>query len=499
MIFARASGMRRVILAATLLAAIGCATNPVTGKREFNIVSEAQEIAIGQEQHPQVIEEFGIYDEKPELNQMVNRIGQRIAAVSDRPNLQWHFTLLDSPVVNAMALPGGYVYVTRGIVERMNSEDELAGVIAHEISHVAARHAARSMSQQQLAQIGLVLGSMVAGPAATEAFGGLVQLGAGLLFTRYSRQQETQADLLGTAYMTEAGYNPRGAENMLLALQRLDKGQSSGIERYFIDHPDPRKRVGDVRKEIATLESKNPSIGTTRIDRSPFVRQLDRVITAASTMQTTIRNNTVFNRRYGIIITAPSGWKATTEPGALFVLAPQKATGEGFIAQEIALRQMQQYPSLQVAIRSQLQSMGLQYVRSGTVSSATGQTFPVDLWRGATQNGTVAVESTQFAEGENAVVFLSLTPEQRGSSARDLASIVQRMRFDRAEARAAEPPRIRVATSRAGETWDELAERATGRREDASAIAKLNGFDYPSSVPPGIAIKLPQDVAPDER
>src|SRR5439155_227196 len=104
-------------------------------------------------------------------------------------------------------------------------------------------------------------------------------------------------------------------------------GQSSGIERYFIDHPDPRKRVGDVRKEIAALESKNPSIGTTRIDRSPFVRQLDGVITAASTMQTTIRNNTVFNRRYGIIITAPSGWQATSEPGALFVLAPQTTTG----------------------------------------------------------------------------------------------------------------------------------------------------------------------------
>src|SRR6185503_19036917 len=134
--------------------------------------------------HEEILNEFEVYEEKPELNAMVDRIGKRIAETSPRPQLPWTFTLLDTPIVNAMALPGGYVYVTRGILERMNSEDELAGVIAHEVSHVAARHSARSISQQQLAQIGLVIGSIVAGPAASQAYGGLVQLGAGLLFTR---------------------------------------------------------------------------------------------------------------------------------------------------------------------------------------------------------------------------------------------------------------------------------------------------------------------------
>jgi predicted Zn-dependent protease len=143
-----------------LLLALGlcaCATNPVSGRRELNLVSEAQEAQLGAQAHRQILEDIGIYDENPALNQMVTEIGRSVALVSDRPDLPWRFTLLDTPMVNAMALPGGYVYVTRGILERMNSRDELAGVIAHEISHVAARHGAQRMSQAQLAQLGETL------------------------------------------------------------------------------------------------------------------------------------------------------------------------------------------------------------------------------------------------------------------------------------------------------------------------------------------------------
>src|SRR5687767_12708857 len=121
-----------------LLLAIGCATNPVTGKREFNIVSEQQEIAMGRQSHDEIIRQFGVYREKPELTRLVEDIGRRIASTSERPNLPWTFTLLDTPMVNAMALPGGYIYITRGMIERVNSEDELAGVLGHEIAHVTA-------------------------------------------------------------------------------------------------------------------------------------------------------------------------------------------------------------------------------------------------------------------------------------------------------------------------------------------------------------------------
>src|SRR5688572_22993960 len=121
-----------IVLSLALLAA--CSTNPATGKREFNIVSESQEVAIGQQSHQEIIEQFGVYDEKPELNRLVERIGRDLAANSQRPNLPWHFTVLDTPMVNAMAVPGGYIYITRGMLERINSDDELAGVLGHEIA-----------------------------------------------------------------------------------------------------------------------------------------------------------------------------------------------------------------------------------------------------------------------------------------------------------------------------------------------------------------------------
>src|SRR5215212_3095239 len=196
--------MRKATLLIALVFVAACSTNPATGKRQFNIVSESQELAIGQQSHAEIIQQFGVYDEKPELNRLVDRIGHELASKSERPNLPWTFTVLDTPIVNAMALPGGYIYVTRGMLERINSDDELAGVIGHEIAHVTARHSAQQISKQQLAQFGLVLGAVVAGPEVLQQYGQLAQLGLGLLFQRYSRQHESEADLLGTGYMAEA-------------------------------------------------------------------------------------------------------------------------------------------------------------------------------------------------------------------------------------------------------------------------------------------------------
>src|SRR5688572_19971033 len=264
--------MRKITLALTLVLLAACSTNPATGQRQFNIVSESQEISIGQQSHQQILDQFGVYDEKPELNRLVERIGRDLAAASERPNLPWTSTVLDTPMINAMALPGGYIYVTRGMIERVNSEDELAGVLGHEIAHVTARHAAQRISRAQLAQFGMILGSVLAGPEATQAYGQLAELGVGLLFQRYPRSQETQSDLVGTEYVARANYNPIGAERMLLALQRMDKTKESALERYFQSHPDPAKRVGDVRKKIAQLQTTAPTtMASAAPDRDRYV------------------------------------------------------------------------------------------------------------------------------------------------------------------------------------------------------------------------------------
>jgi predicted Zn-dependent protease len=250
-----------------------------------------------------------------------------------------------------------------------------------------------------------------------------------------------------------------------------------------------------VQKEIATLQSKNAQIGTTPLVRAPFVKSLDGVITGASTEITTVRNNTIYNRPYGIIATAPPGWLATTQPGAVFAFTTPGKSMEGLTVQEVPVKalQGQGYSNAQGAIRTQLQNMGLRYVTSGAANTASGQRFDIDIWTGQTNSGTVAVESTQLVEGENVLVFLQIGPANNNRRA-DLVSMLRGMQFDRARARSVEPPRMRVGTSRAGDTWEEIARRSTGHVEDAKTIAAMNGFDYPSAVPAGITLKLPEEV-----
>lgn len=483
-----------LVLAVVLLAA--CSTNPATGKRMFNIVSESQEIAIGQQSHQEVIKQFGVYNEKPELNRLVDRLGHQLAAASERPNLPWTFTLLDSPIVNAMALPGGYIYVTRGMIERVNSEDELAGVIGHEIAHVTARHSAQQISRSQLAQLGMVLGAVVAGPEVLQQYGQLAELGLGLLFQRYSRQHETQADLLGTTYMARANYNPIGAEQMLMALQRLDKNPSGGLDRYFMSHPDPAKRVHDVHAKVAELTGMASAGNFDTPDRNAYVRLLDGVITGDSTQHIVVKDGVIYDRGHGLVINAPSGWVASTEPGVLFSMRPQGRNTNNssyFVAQEVEANQLQGRDA-QNAVRIRFEQMGLKYLGSREARMQSGERFAVDVWQGQTQGGAVGVETTQFPHGDHVAVFMFVSPTiSRNSSA--LGTVLANMSVNTARTRTVEAPRIHIGTVRSGESWSDLARRATGNARDAETIANINGFDLNSTPPAGMTVKLPEEVA----
>src|SRR5205809_5248844 len=193
-------------LAALAVFAAGCAVNPATGSRQLMLVSESQEIALGRDYDQQVAASVGIYPDS-ELQRYIQQFGARLAATSERPNLPWSFRVVDDPVVNAFTLPGGFIYVTRGILAHLNSEAELAGVVGHEIGHVTARHSASQMSKQQLAQIGLVVGTIASPEFARYA--GVASAGLGVLFLKFSRDDESQADHLGLRYMRRAAYDPR--------------------------------------------------------------------------------------------------------------------------------------------------------------------------------------------------------------------------------------------------------------------------------------------------
>ncbi|HEX8172422.1 MAG TPA: M48 family metalloprotease [Thermoanaerobaculia bacterium] len=488
--------MRKLALAFTLtILTVACSTNPATGKKEFNIVSEGQEIAIGRESHEQILQQFHVYQEKPELNRLVEQVGMRIASSSQRPNLPWHFTVLDTPMVNAMALPGGYVYITRGMLERINSEDELAGVLGHEIAHVTARHSAQQISRAQLAQFGMLLGAVVAGPQAAQQYGQLAQLGVQLLFQRYSRGQESQADILGTGYIAGAHYNPVAMERMLMTLVRLDKHPASGVDRYFMSHPDPSKRVHDVHAKVAELTGMTSAGTFAPPDRDAYVRLLDGVVTANSTEHLVIRGNEIYDRDHNIVLRAPRGWVPSAEPGVLFAMAPRgEQSSTYFVAQEMDARELQGR-NVQDAVRLRLQQMGLGYLGAREAMTGTGERFAVDVWQGQTQNGVVGVETTQFVHGDHVAVMMFVSPSLSRTNS-PMAELLRQMVISPSRARSAEPPRMHIGTVRNGESWADIARRATGNSGDAEAVANLNGYDLDTAPPSGLTVKLPEAVAP---
>src|SRR3989454_11351243 len=201
------------------LALCSCVRNPATGKMQLNLLSESQEIELGKQAKQEAEQTYGLYKEKPELSQYIEGLGKRLSQESGRPNLPWSYEIVDDASVNAFALPGGPIFITRGILGYLNTEAQLAAVLGHETGHVAARHSANQMSKQQVAQIGLGIGSVLSPTVASAAQA--ASAGLQLLFLKYSREDETQADELGFRFMTKVGYDP---SQMIPLFQMLDGG-----------------------------------------------------------------------------------------------------------------------------------------------------------------------------------------------------------------------------------------------------------------------------------
>ncbi len=265
-----------------LLPATGCVTNPATGKRVFNTLSEEREIEIGEQAQPQFINDNGGEVPDPQILSYVRELGNNLAAVSERPDLPWEFHVLDSAQINAFALPGGKVFMSRGLMERMTNEAQLAGVLGHEIGHVTSLHVGRRMSQAQAVQIG---GAVLLGAGAATDEDWLKVLGAGtavggsVYLLSFSRGNETEADMLGVRYMTRLGYNPNGQVQVMEILKEASGGRgASGIERMLSTHPLPQDRIDDLKAIIADQYPSADQPGAYAFNPQRFqTRVLDRL------------------------------------------------------------------------------------------------------------------------------------------------------------------------------------------------------------------------------
>ncbi len=317
------------LFAALLLTSCGSmVVNPVTGQSERSVMSEEAEIAEGQKAHQQVLQEYGVY-QNDAVQAYVNTLGQKLAAHSHRTNLQWHFTVLDSPEINAFALPGGYVYVTRGIMAYMDSEADLAGVIGHEIGHVSARHGAQRATREQSAGFGVfaasVLGAVLESqglPGAGRLAGDLSQTVAAGYIASYGRDQELQADGLGAEYLARSGYDPHNMVDVIGVLKNqerfaADQAKAEGRAApsggdWLASHPSNDQRLQSITELAEQYQGKYGDEG-----RARYLQVLQGLAFGDSADQGLVRGRNFYHAALGFAITAPEGWQVQNGADAL--------------------------------------------------------------------------------------------------------------------------------------------------------------------------------------
>jgi len=302
----------RLFLLATIMVLIpSCAINPVTGKKQLMFMSEGQEVALGAQYHPTVISTFGVY-ESPQLQAFITEKGNEIGKISHRPNLEFHFKILDSPVVNAFAVPGGYVYFTRGILAQFNNEAELIGVLGHEIGHVTARHSASQQSKQQLGQL-LLMGGMIASEKFRE-FGGYAMQGMQLLFLKFSRDNENESDRLGVEYSSKIGYDAREMANFFNVLNKMSmESEQGGVPTFMSTHPDPGDRYNSVKSQAQQWQD---SLNYTdwKVNKDKYLRMIDGLVYGEDPRQGFVEANMFYHPGMKFKYPIPPGWQLQNSP-----------------------------------------------------------------------------------------------------------------------------------------------------------------------------------------
>lgn len=312
--------MSSLVLAGVLaLVPVGCARNPVTGKNELSLVSESQEIEMGKESAQQVQQTIGYYDDAA-VQSYVSGIGLKMAQASERPNLPWEFHVVNDASVNAFALPGGFIYVTRGLMTAINDEAELATVVGHEIGHVTNRHSVQQISKAQVAQLGLGLGSVLSSNVARVA--GIASQGLSVLFLKYSRDAENQADMAGFRYAANQNYDVREMTKVFQTLQRESEASGGGrLPEWLATHPDPGTRIQHIQ---ALLDTLHKDLGHTTVNREGYLQHIQNMTYGEDPRQGFFEGNVFYHPDLRFQIAFPQGWKTQNGADAVVAVSPQQ-------------------------------------------------------------------------------------------------------------------------------------------------------------------------------
>lgn len=469
-----------LIVAFSIISA--CSRNPVTGKNQAFLMSEENEVALGVQNDPAVVSSFGLYQDET-LQKFIDERGQQMARISHRPNLKFEFKILDSPVVNAFALPGGFVYFTRGIMAHFNNEAEFAGVLGHEIGHVTGRHGAIQQRNQTFSQIGMIAG-LVFVPELGQ-FAQEMQQGLQLLLLKNGRDHESQSDELGVLYSTQIGYNANEMANFFQTISRLSGGASQSIPDFMSTHPNPLDRYDRVHR-LADLAQKQfgKTDGELIVNRDGYLRMIEGLIYGSDPRQGYVENNVFYHPELKFQYPIPNGWRVNNTPQQV-QMAPENGEAlllltlaSGTNLEEAATQMVQQ---LQLTVESRnnttINSYPAMMIKSKQVNQQTGAT--IDLLSALIRDGDIIYVIHGLSTPEKFAIYRS-NFERTMNGFRQLT--------DQSKINVT-PDRIRIKEVQQNGTL-ESALRAFGTPSDKiDELTIVNGMERTTQVTKGMLIK----------
>ena len=476
----------RIVLA--LFAAVwtaACATNPVTGKRELSFMSEAQEISVGREADAQVRQEMGLYEDN-ELQRYVQDLGIRLARSSQRPNLPWSFAVLDSPAVNAFALPGGFIYITRGILPYLDNEAQLVGVLGHEIGHVTARHSAQQYTRGMGASLGVLVGSIFV--PQVRPFGDLAQGSIGLLFLKFGRDDELQADALGAGYAAAGRWDPDEVPAFLTTLARIaETTDRNGVPNWLSTHPQPDNRAAVVGETVKKVRTAGEGNQPWTVDRDGYLARIDGVVFGDNPEDGIVRGSLFLHPPLRFALEFPQGWEITN-------------SAEQVVAQEPGNKVFMVLRTIEPRLGRTLDQVAQQHMRESgykatNLTSATigGMQAVVGTYEGnASGIGKVMARGAHVVLGRSTFFIGGIaSPDLYPRVAADFDLAIQSFRqMSQDEADAVEPNLIDLYTAREGDTWQSIAQRAGKGLVSANTLAIMNDHTIDQQPKPGTRLKI---------
>ncbi|HKI62627.1 MAG TPA: M48 family metalloprotease [Mariprofundaceae bacterium] len=480
--------MKYSLFAILVLVLSSCATNPATKGSDFVLMSEEQELKLGQQAAAEVAKSMTLLPDTDPLAKYVDSVGQKMAAVSDRPELFYRFHVVDDATINAFALPGGYIYIYRGLLTHLNSEAELAAVLGHEIGHVTARHAVKRYTQAQAYQLGMMVTSIFV--PVPQAAGQLSDLLALAVIQGYGREAESQADELALKYLARAQYDPHAVIGILKTLKRLDdidslekKDAGEKVEKYhgaFASHPETEQRIRDAVQLAAERQA-----GTGLVNRNALLLAVDGYPYGDSPEQGAVVGQRFLHPELGIQLEFPEDWVITNNPGALNARIRQQK-----VFFQMQLKELRKRRSASEVLASLFPKRHTSAITAGEQAGMPYAHATVEI--SAPHVSQATVDARVFLKGSKAFILLMWCERDKFAVRQPAFTKIAESFRDYNLKRDGDVPRIFLHTWKAADSWQSLAGNSHMilGRFTAEKFAALNGMDKTEHPPVEEIIKL---------